>query len=590
MCNYSLFLRHLKSKYHKNILHIMIQENFIRLFEDSFRNNWELPAYSNYGEDVTLTYAEVAAQIAKLHILFEQCNVEPNDKIALVGRNNANWAITYLATVTYGAIIVPVLQDFNANDIHHITNHSESKLLFAGDAVWENLEEEKLTTVKAVFSLTNFACVALLNKKTVSELPESNESGLELESIHFDRINRLFKEKYPYGFVRDSVRYLDKSNSEIVSINYTSGTTGFSKGVLTSGNALAGNITFGFRTKLIAPQYRIISFLPLAHAYGCAFEFLTSTCAGCHIHFIGKTPSPKILLKAFADIKPNVIFCVPLIIEKIYKKQIQPLLAKPSMRWALSIPFLDQPVLGQIRKKLIDAFGGEFSEIVVGGAPLNAEVEDFFNKIKFPFTVGYGMTECAPLISYSPAKEFIPKSSGKLLDIMEAKIVDPDPVTGVGEVCVRGENVMSGYYKNEEATAQIIGLDGWLHTGDLGTVDEDGNIFIRGRNKTMILSASGQNIYPEEIEAKLNNMPYVMESLVIENNGKLMALVCPDYEAVDAEGIDHFQLENLMDENRKLLNAMVANYEGVSKIQLYPHEFEKTPKKSIKRYLYSTSS
>jgi len=568
----------------------MIQENFIRLFEDSFRNNWELPAYSNYGEDVTLTYAEVAAQIAKLHILFEQCNVEPNDKIALVGRNNANWAITYLATVTYGAIIVPVLQDFNANDIHHITNHSESKLLFAGDAVWENLEEEKLTTVKAVFSLTNFACVALLNKKIASELPESNDDGLELDSIHFDRINQLFKEKYPYGFVRDSVRYLDKSNFEIVSINYTSGTTGFSKGVMTSGNALAGNITFGFRTKLIAPQYRIISFLPLAHAYGCAFEFLTSTCAGCNIHFIGKTPSPKILLKAFADIKPNVIFCVPLIIEKIYKKQIQPLLAKPSMRWALSIPFLDQPVLGQIRKKLIDAFGGEFSEIVVGGAPLNAEVEDFFNKIKFPFTVGYGMTECAPLISYSPAKEFIPKSSGRLLDIMEAKIVEPDPVTGVGEVCVRGENVMSGYYKNEEATAQIIDRDGWLRTGDLGTVDEDGNIFIRGRNKTMILSASGQNIYPEEIEAKLNNMPYVMESLVVENNGKLMALVCPDYEAVDAEVIDHFQLENLMEENRKQLNAMVANYEGVSKIQLYPHEFEKTPKKSIKRYLYSTSN
>ena len=568
----------------------MIQENFIRLFEDSFRNNWELPAYSNYGEDVTLTYAEVAAQIAKLHILFEQCNVEPNDKIALVGRNNANWAITYLATVTYGAIIVPVLQDFNANDIHHITNHSESKLLFAGDAVWENLEEEKLTTVKAVFSLTNFACVALLNKKIASELPESNDDGLELDSIHFDRINQLFKEKYPYGFVRDSVRYLDKSNFEIVSINYTSGTTGFSKGVMTSGNALAGNITFGFRTKLIAPQYRIISFLPLAHAYGCAFEFLTSTCAGCNIHFIGKTPSPKILLKAFADIKPNVIFCVPLIIEKIYKKQIQPLLAKPSMRWALSIPFLDQPVLGQIRKKLIDAFGGEFSEIVVGGAPLNAEVEDFFNKIKFPFTVGYGMTECAPLISYSPAKEFIPKSSGKLLDIMEAKIVEPDPVTGVGEVCVRGENVMSGYYKNEEATAQIIDRDGWLRTGDLGTVDEDGNIFIRGRNKTMILSASGQNIYPEEIEAKLNNMPYVMESLVVENNGKLMALVCPDYEAVDAEVIDHFQLENLMEENRKQLNAMVANYEGFSKIQLYPHEFEKTPKKSIKRYLYSTSN
>ncbi len=413
------------------------------------------------------------------------------------------------------------------------------------------------------------------------------EPNLDLSLIHFDNINQLFNEKYPYGFHRDCVRYVDKPNSDIVSINYTSGTTGFSKGVMIPGNALAGNITFGLRTKLVAPEFRIISFLPLAHAYGCAFEFLTSACAGCHIHFIGKTPSPKILLKAFAEIRPNVIFCVPLIIEKIYKKQIQPLLAKPSMRWVLSIPFLDQPVLGQIRKKLIDAFGGEFSEIVVGGAPLNAEVEEFFNKIKFPFTVGYGMTECAPLISYSHASDFTPKSSGKLLDIMDAKIIQPNP-DNVGEICVRGENVMAGYYKNTEATAQILDKDGWLHTGDLGKIDQEGNIFIRGRNKTMILSSSGQNIYPEEIEAKLNNLPFVMESLVILSNKKLIALVCPDYDALDVEHIDQDKLDYLMEENRKLLNSMVASYESVTKIQLYPHEFEKTPKKSIKRYLYST--
>jgi long-chain acyl-CoA synthetase len=356
---------------------------------------------------------------------------------------------------------------------------------------------------------------------------------------------------------------------------------------MTTGNALAGNITFGLRTKLIAPAYKIISFLPLAHAYGCAFEFLASTCAGCHIYFIGKTPSPKILLQAFAEIRPNVIFCVPLIIEKIYKKQIQPLLAKPSMRWVLSIPFLDQPVLGQIRKKLIDAFGGDFSEIVVGGAPLNAEVEEFFNKIKFPFTVGYGMTECAPLISYSHAIDFKPKSSGKLLDILEAKILSPNQAEE-GEICVRGENIMLGYYKNAEATVKILDNDGWLHTGDLGKIDSEGNVFIRGRNKTMILSASGQNIFPEEIEAKLNNMPFVMESLVIESNNKLIALVYPDYDALDVEKIELNQLENLMEENRKLLNSMVASYESVFKIQLYPHEFEKTPKKSIKRYLYST--
>ncbi|MFT3753639.1 MAG: AMP-binding protein [Paludibacter sp.] len=569
----------------------MIQENFIRLFEDSFRNNWELPAYSNYGEDLTMTYANVAKRVARIHILFEQCKLKPNDKVALIGRNNANWAITYLATVTYGAVIVPILQDFNPNDVHHITNHSESTLLFVGDNIWENLEEEKLTTVKAAFSLTGFNCITLLNKEPKPELQGAEiHEQLVKKYLQPDYINSLFHAKYPHGFFRDHVRYIDKPNDEIVSINYTSGTTGFSKGVLTSGNALAGNITFGLRTGLVAQQFRVISFLPLAHAYGCAFEFLTSTCAGCHIHFIGKIPSPKILLTAFAEIKPNVVFLVPLIVEKIYKKQIQPLLARPSMRWVLSIPFLDQTILSQIRKKLINAFGGEFSQIVVGGAPLNAEVEEFFAKIKFPYTVGYGMTECAPLISYADYREFVPKSAGKLLDIMEAKLLQKDEKTGVGEICVRGENLMSGYYKNPEATAQIIDKDGWLHTGDLGTIDAEGNMFIRGRNKTMILSASGQNIYPEEIEAKLNNMPYVMESLVVESNGRLLALVCPDYEAVDAEKLDQNQLEEMMEENRKQLNSMVASYEGISKIQLYPHEFEKTPKKSIKRYLYSSNS
>lgn len=569
----------------------MIQENFIRLFEDSFRKNWELPAYSNYGEDITLTYSDVAKRVARLHILFEQCKLKPNDKVALIGRNNSNWAITYLATVTYGAVVVPILQDFNPNDVHHIANHSESVLLFTGDNIWENIEEEKLSTVKAVFSLTRFNCITLLNQPPKPELEENEVyDQMVIKYLQPDYINSLYHAKFPSGFYRDNVRYIDKPNTEIVSINYTSGTTGFSKGVMTSGNALAGNITFGLRTGIVAPRYQIISFLPLAHAYGCAFEFLTSTCAGCHIHFIGKIPSPKILLTAFAEIKPNVVFLVPLIVEKIYKKQIQPLLAKPSMRWVLSIPFLDQPVLNQIRKKLMDAFGGNFSEIIVGGAPLNAEVEAFFAKIKFPFTIGYGMTECAPLISYSNSKDFIPKSAGKVLDVMTVKINEPSPDTGVGEIWVRGENVMSGYFKNPEATAAILDQDGWLHTGDLGTVDEHGNIFIRGRNKTMILGSSGQNVYPEEIEARLNNMPYVMESLVIESNGKLVALVCPDYEAVDAEHLTQIQLEELMEENRKMLNASVASYESISKIKLYPHEFEKTPKKSIKRYLYAAGS
>ncbi|MCF8453892.1 MAG: AMP-binding protein, partial [Pedobacter sp.] len=546
-----------------------------------------MPAYSNYGEDMTLTYADVANRVAKLHLLFEQCHLQPGDRIALIGRNNANWAITYIASVTYGAIIVPILQDFNANDVHHIANHSESKILFTGDSIWENLEEEKLSTIQAVFSLTDFNCLSVINRQE----PENSEPRVQTEKsqLKHEVINTLFRAKYPHGFHKDHVRYIDKPNDQLVSYNYTSGTTGFSKGVMTSGNALAGNITFALGTGIIKEGFKIISFLPLAHSYGCAFEFLSSTCIGCHIHFIGKIPSPKILLTAFAEIKPNVIFLVPLIVEKIYKKQIQPLIAKPTIRWVLRIPFLDQTILSTIRKKLITAFGGEFVQLVCGGAPLNAEVEEFLQKIKFPYTVGYGMTECAPLISFSAADDFVAKSAGKVIPYMEVKIQDKDANTGIGEICVKGENVMSGYFKNQEATNNMIDSDGWLHTGDLGMVDEQGNVFIRGRSKSMILGASGQNIYPEEIEAKLNNMPFVMESLVIENNGRLFALVYPDYEAVDMEKLDQKQLEKVMEENRLALNNIVASYESVARIKLYPNEFEKTPKKSIKRYLYATS-
>jgi len=461
-------------------------------------------------------------------------------------------------------------------------------LLFTSDNIWENLEEEKLTTVKAVFSLTDFNCITIIDRK---ENEEQNDFApvIELNQVKPEVINTLFRSKYPHGFHKDHVRYIDKSNAELVSINYTSGTTGFSKGVMTSGNALAGNIVFAIGTGIIKEGYKMISFLPLAHAYGCAFDFLTATCRGCHVHFIGKVPSPKILLTAFAEVKPNVIFLVPLIIEKIYKKQIQPLIAKPTIRWVLRLPFLDQTILSTIRKKLIHAFGGEFAQLVCGGAPMNAEVEDFLQKIKFPYTVGYGMTECAPLISFTPADQFKPKSAGAVIPQMEAKVMDPDPNTGIGELCVRGENLMSGYFKNQEATDSIMDEEGWLHTGDLGMIEEDGTIFIRGRSKSMILGPSGQNIYPEEIEAKLNNMPFVMESLVVENNGRLHALVYPDYEAVDIEKLDQKQLEKVMEENRIALNNIVASFESIAKIHLYPNEFEKTPKKSIKRYLYATA-
>ncbi|HOG06077.1 MAG TPA: AMP-binding protein, partial [Paludibacter sp.] len=343
----------------------MIKENFIELFENAFQKYWDLPAYSNYGEDITLTYADVAKRVAKLHILFEQCNIQPNDHIALIGRNNANWAITYLATVTYGAIIVPILQDFNPNDVHHISNHSESKLLFTSDNIWEHLEEEKLKTVQAVFSLTNFNCITIIDRREEDE-KTGVEPVLERRNLRPEVISSIFKSKYPQGFYKEHVKYIDKDNSELVSINYTSGTTGFSKGVMTSGNALAGNIMFAVGTGIIKEGYKLISFLPLAHSYGCAFDFLTTTCIGCHVHFLGKIPSPKILLKAFAEIKPNVIFLVPLIIEKIYKRQIQPMIAKPTIRWVLKIPLLDQTILSAIRKKLIQAFGGEFVQLVCG--------------------------------------------------------------------------------------------------------------------------------------------------------------------------------------------------------------------------------
>ncbi len=555
----------------------MIKENFVKLFENSFRKNYNTPAFSDFGTENTLTYGEVAQQISKLHILFEQCSIKKQDKIALIGKNNSNWAITYLSVVTYGAVVVPILQDFNSNDIQYILNHSETKLLFISDFLREKLQADKLETVEAVFSLTDFQPISILEK---------NNSELIKDKLSSQYINQLFLEKYPDGFSSKDIQYTETSNADLACLSYTSGTTGFSKGVMLSGNALAGNITYGIRTNLLQEGHKVVSFLPLAHAFGCAFEFLTATCVGGHIYFLGRTPIAKVLLKAFAEVRPNVIFSVPLILEKIYKKQLQPMLEKPIIRLILAIPFLNKIIYKRINKRLIDAFGGNFSEIIIGGAPLNGGVERFFRKIKFPFTVGYGMTECAPLISYTPKDNFILKSAGKILDIMEAKIDNPNQKTGVGELFVKGENLMLGYYKNEEATNEIIDKEGWFHTGDLGVLDKNNNIFIKGRNKTMILSGNGQNIYPEEIEAKLNNMHYVMESLVLQKGNGLVALVYPDYLTAKVDGIGEEELKNKMEENRKELNSLVANYETVSEIRITSTEFEKTPKRSIKRFLY----
>ena len=552
----------------------MIEQRFIQLYQDSFKENWDLPALTDYSTKHTLTYQDLSINIAKLHIFLKECGIQHGDKVALVGKNTPQWCTVFIGVISYGAVLVPILQEFNPHDMHHILNHSESKLCFSSNHIWEHLELERLPNIRAAISLDNASILAQQDEEQIDKIAAS--------------IDQLFAEKYPNGFSREDVQYAANGNEELALINYTSGTTGFSKGVMLSGNNLAGNVVFGIRSHLHYRGSRALSFLPLAHAYGCAFDFLTPLAAGSHITLLGRTPSPKILLKALSEVKPNLIICVPLILEKIYRKQIQPLISKGAMRFALNIPFINDQIYGQIRKNLIDAFGGEFEEVIVGGAPLNNEVESFLRKIKFPFTVGYGMTECAPLISYSSHREFQGSSSGRtLFGYVETKIDTQNPNSDVGEICVRGEHVMQGYYKNPDATKAVLDKDGWLHTGDLGTISPDGTIFIKGRCKTMILSANGQNIYPEEIEAKLNNLPYVMESLIVERDGKLTALVFPDFETMDIDGVSSDELPTIMEENRKELNKIVAPYEQVARIQLHANEFEKTPKRSIKRYLYT---
>lgn len=552
----------------------MISENYIKIYEKSFRENWDLPALTDYSTKKTITYAQFARDIARIHIFFKQCGIKQGDKVALIGKNNVNWVTIFMATVTYGAVIVPILAEFNPQDAQHIINHSEAVILFASDRVAEPLELENMHNIRAIISLDTMK-------------PIAEKDGAKV-SAALRNLTRRFKNAYPNGFDRNSISYPDVPNDRLIEINYTSGTTGFSKGVMLTANNLAGNVVYGIKSKLHFRGSRCLSFLPLAHAYGCAFDMLTPLAVGTHITLLGKIPSPKILVSAMNEVKPDLVICVPLVLEKIYRKMIQPMLAKNVMRWALAIPLLDSKIYTQIRNKLIAAFGGNFSEVIVGGAPLNAEVEDFLRRIKFPFTVGYGMTECGPLISHTFWSDFVPHSSGReLKGIMKIRIDSPEPANIPGEILVKGENVMMGYYKNEEATAAVLDADGWLHTGDMGIVADDGTVTIRGRYKTMILTANGQNIYPEEIEAKLNNMPFVAESLVVERSGKLVALVYPDYDMMDSVGITTDQLPASMEQIRKELNALVAPYEQISKIQLIANEFEKTPKRSIKRYLYA---
>ena len=550
----------------------MIQENFIQLYENSFRANWDLPALTNYGEKETWTYADVARHIARLHILFEAYDIRQGDKIALIGKDSIHWCVVYMAAVTYGAVIVPILSDFNPNDLQHIVNHSESRLLFVGERHWETLDEEKMPELQAVFSLGDFR--PLSQKKS--------------NAIQEEELNALFVRRYPDGFRKEHINYAKRDNDQVVLLNYTSGTTGFSKGVMLTGNNLAGNVTYARTLDILFRGERELCFLPLAHAYSCAFNFLVPMAFGAHVYLLGKLPSPKILLKAFADVKPHLILTVPLILEKIYKKILLPVLSKRSVRIIRKIPGVNRLFYRRIRQRLSEALGGNFREVIVGGAAMNQEVADFLYQIRFPFTIGYGMTECGPLISYDNHRDYVLTSCGQILKgIMQVRIDSENPYHQVGEIQVRGENVMKGYYKNEEATRNAFTEDGWLKTGDLGTIDANNRIYIRGRSKTMLLSSNGQNIYPEEIESKLNNLPFVLESLILEKEGKLVGLVYPDFDAADRAGISLEELPALLDRTRLELNKLLAPYETVSQLKLYPNEFEKTPKKSIKRFLYT---
>ena len=560
----------------------MLERNLIKIYEQSFRENREMSALTDYFKGETFSYYEVAKEVAKLHLFFKEAGIQKGDKIALIGRNNTRWCISYIATITYGAIIVPILQDFNPNDVINIVNHSESKLLFLGDNFWDDIEGDQIPMIDAVFSLTDFHVIY-------------EKDGDKLTN-YMKNILSHYREAYPRGFRSEDIKYPEISNDDVCLLNYTSGTTGSSKGVMLTVNNLTGNV--GYAMDMVNPETnehyfrqggRTLSFLPLAHAYGCTFDFLAPLACGAHITLLGRIPSPKILIEAMKVTRPNIVFSVPLILEKVYRKSILPMLEKGPMSIAMRIPLINTAIYSTIRSKLMEQFGGCVEIFVVGGAAINNETEDFLHKIKFPITVGYGMTECAPLISFEVPSLFKPRSCGKILPpyLFESKIMSRDPQNIPGELLVRGEHVMKGYYKNEEATKAVLDEDGWLHTGDMCVMEEDGTLYIRGRCKTMILSGSGQNIYPEEIEERLNNLYMVGESLVIENNGRLTALVVPDYELATAEGINLDNLQEIMDKNLVELNNMVASYEKISNIVIHREEFVKTPKRSIKRYLYS---
>jgi len=548
-----------------------MEQSFIAFIENSIKKNWDLDALTDY-KGATLQYKDVARKIEKLHIILEESGIKKGDRVAICGRNSSFWAVSFLAVVTYGAVAVPILHEFKADNVHNLVNHSEAKLLFVGDVVWENLNEAAMPLLEGIVLMNDFSLLVSRSEK----LTHARE-----------HLNEMFGQKFPKNFRQEHVSYFKDKPNELALINYTSGTTSYSKGVMLSYRSLWSNVAFANEVLPLNAGDSIVSMLPLAHMYGMAFEFLYEFSVGCHIYFLTRMPTPKIIFQAFAEIKPHLVVAVPLIIEKIIKKSILPKLETPTMKILMKVPIINDKIKATIREQMINAFGGQFAEIVIGGAAFNKEIEQFLKMIEFPYTVGYGMTECGPIIAYEDWKKFKMGSCGKAVPRMVVKIDSPDPENIAGEIITKGDNVMLGYFKNEEATAQVIDKDGWLHTGDMGVIDAEGNITIKGRSKNMLLSASGQNIYPEEIEDLLNNLPYVSESLIVSQNDKLVGLVYPDFDDAFAHGLTNEDIEKVMEENRVELNSMLPAYSQISKMKIYPEEFEKTPKRSIKRFLYT---
>ena len=548
-----------------------MEENFLSYIENSIKENWDRPALTDY-KGVNCNYKDVARKTEKLHILFERAGIQKGDKIALCGRNSTNWGIAFMATLTYKAVAVPILNEFTPENVQHIVNHSDARLLFVGSVVWESLQKLDLPALDGVICMEDYS----LHLSRSPRLTEARE-----------RLNELFGKKFPNRFLPEDVCYEKDTLDELALINYTSGTTSSSKGVMLPYRSLWSNLTFALGVFGKLPGEHVISMLPMAHMYGLAFEFIYEFASGAHVFFLTRTPSPQIIAEAFRTIKPSLIISVPLIIEKIIKKKVFPTLKKPGVRLMLSLPLVSTKIKQTIRQKVIEAFGGNFKEVIIGGAALNKEVEDFLHSIRFPYTVGYGMTECGPILAYDGWETFKQGSCGKTAPRMRLRIDSSDPERVVGEILAKGDNVMTGYYKNEEATQAAFTPDGWLRTGDLGLIDKDGYLYIKGRSKNMILGPNGQNIYPEEIEDQLNNLPFVAESIVVERDNKLVALIYPDFEAAKAAHADTEEaLRETMENNRTEINKLLPAYSQIARVEIYREEFKKTPKRSIKRYLY----